>query len=93
MSKVLYARPAPTNVPEPEVLYNIKHRLARYLGLGDGSLRTPVVTLSMTIDPSLMPWLQGLHEGVVDDDTKKDVRRMMELLADNPQGVEVWIDE
>lgn len=92
MSFSLWARPAPTSRPDPEHFYQLKWALSeRGLGLlsGDGSLRGEPVLVTKEL---LGAWLKGVRDGGTTE-IREEAERLLALLDENPQGVELWIGD
>jgi hypothetical protein len=89
MSFDLWARPLPKHRPEPEAFYSLKHAIAQRFLNHDGSLRTePFVVTKAEIGP----WLEGVRDAGTNE-AREAATRLLELLEENPQGVELWIGD
>lgn len=88
MSFSLFARPAPTDAPEPVYLGQLKHKMARRYWGHDGSLRTGCVRISRDD----LSYLEGVRDGATGD-TKEDADKLISMIRENPQGVDIWIGD
>jgi hypothetical protein len=91
MSFDLWARPAPRDVPEPTSFYDAKWVIAELIGNGlDGSCRTG----KAVVGAEAIPYLVGARAGRGrDSDSYKSFTELIDLIRDNPQGVEMWIGD
>lgn len=88
MSFLMYARPAPVSVPEPTTFISLKYAIAsRWFG-HDGSLRGDYITVTK----EQTDFLYGIA-AAAPADVKEEARTLIQLICDNPQGVQVWIGE
>lgn len=88
MSFSMYARPAPINLPEPESFLGLKHAVAsRWFG-HDGSLRGDYIT----IGTKQLDFLLGIA-AAASKDVKEEALVLVQMIRENPQGVQVWIGE
>jgi hypothetical protein len=88
MSFLMYARPAPINLPEPESFLSLKFAVAsRWFG-HDGSLRGDYITVGR----KQLDFLHGIA-AAASPDVKEEARTLIRLINENPQGVQVWIGD
>jgi hypothetical protein len=91
MSFNMWAVPMPKDPPSPQSFYDVKHAFARQFMNSDGSVRGECV-----IDASnrkvILIWLEGYAAGCAKD-ARKEVLDFRSLIAQNPQGVHVWIGD
>ena len=88
MSFSMHARPAPTDLPDPETFITLKYAIARRWFDHDGSLRSDYIT----IRKEQIPFLDGIAAAGAPD-VKKEAEVLIQMIRDNPQGVHVWIGD
>lgn len=88
MSFSMFARPLPTNRPDPTDLGSMKYAIAREFLDHDGSLRTD----PFTVGKELIPFLRGVRAAAARS-VAEDADMLIDLIEANPQGVELWIGD
>lgn len=95
MSHTLWVRPMPKELPPPVAFSPaFKNAVADafYRDGMDGSI--PREKMVLKGDQRTLAVLIGMRAGRRDSsDVRKDVATMIEMLNDNPNGVEIWIGE
>ncbi len=88
MSFLMHARPAPTELPEPETFLSLKYAVAKRWFGHDGSLRGDYITVTK----EQLDFLHGVAAAGAKD-VKKEAAALIRMINENPQGVQVWIGE